>query len=220
MHSLRSIAPEAGGGTDTGATIEAKTMWPGEEPQVRTMFIEHFFFSTAIAIIVGMVFFHYTGRDDSWIIIASALAPDLDAAVDIVYAATQWMQGADITQYEAIFYHGTFHNTASVFVYAAILSLILSRFGIPRLHAFALGAIGFASHLFCDALVYKPGYPLLWPFYDQGVGLAILPRQWDLFFLANGVALTVGFATLVAAMAVRMAYERRGRTPDGERTQS
>jgi hypothetical protein len=39
---------------------------------------EHLIYSTAIAIIAGMIWYKHTGRDPSWIIIASAYAPDFD----------------------------------------------------------------------------------------------------------------------------------------------
>ena len=42
------------------------------------MIAEHFIYSAALAILVGMVFYQYTRRDPSWIIIICALVPDLD----------------------------------------------------------------------------------------------------------------------------------------------
>ena len=46
------------------------------------MLFEHWVYSTAIAIIIGMVYYRSTGRDYSWIIIASAYAPDVDMIAD------------------------------------------------------------------------------------------------------------------------------------------
>jgi hypothetical protein len=43
---------------------------------------EHLIYSTAIAIIAGMIWYKYTGRDPSWIIIASAYAPDFDIVAE------------------------------------------------------------------------------------------------------------------------------------------
>ena len=42
------------------------------------MLFEHLIYSTAIAIVAGMVYYRSVGRDYSWIIIASAYAPDID----------------------------------------------------------------------------------------------------------------------------------------------
>lgn len=42
------------------------------------MLFEHLIYSIAIAIIAGMLWYKRTGRDPSWIIIASAYAPDFD----------------------------------------------------------------------------------------------------------------------------------------------
>ncbi len=46
---------------------------------------EHWIYSTAIAIIAGMIHFKKTGRDYSWIVIASALAPDLDMFTGYIF---------------------------------------------------------------------------------------------------------------------------------------
>lgn len=46
------------------------------------MLFEHWIYSTAIAILVGMVYYKFTGREYSWIIIASAYAPDVDTIAD------------------------------------------------------------------------------------------------------------------------------------------
>jgi len=42
------------------------------------VFIEHIFYSAALAVLIGMIFSRYTGRDPSWIIIAVAFVPDVD----------------------------------------------------------------------------------------------------------------------------------------------
>ena len=42
------------------------------------MLFEHLIYSTAIAIAAGMVYYRSVGWDYSWIIIASAFAPDID----------------------------------------------------------------------------------------------------------------------------------------------
>ncbi len=48
------------------------------------MLFEHRIYSTAIAIIFGMIYYKFTGREYSWIIVASAYAPDVDIAADVV----------------------------------------------------------------------------------------------------------------------------------------
>jgi hypothetical protein len=42
------------------------------------MLFEHLIYSTAVAIVAGMVYYRSVGKDYSWIIIASAYAPDID----------------------------------------------------------------------------------------------------------------------------------------------
>ena len=48
------------------------------------MLFEHWIYSIAIAIIVGMIYYRFTGRDYSWIIIASAYIPDSDMFIDTI----------------------------------------------------------------------------------------------------------------------------------------
>jgi hypothetical protein len=48
------------------------------------MLFEHWIYSTAIAIIVGMLYHKFTGRDYFLIIIASAYAPDIDVIANTV----------------------------------------------------------------------------------------------------------------------------------------
>jgi hypothetical protein len=50
--------------------------------QYRNVYIEHIIYSAALAVIVGMIFSRYTGRDPSWIIIALAFVPDIDFALE------------------------------------------------------------------------------------------------------------------------------------------
>jgi hypothetical protein len=177
------------------------------------MFIEHIFFSTALAVIVGMVTSQFFRRDHSWIIIVSSLAPDVDAYLDVVRYIGEWAGGglfAGKVYIYAVFplsYHGDLHNLVGVVGYAALLAIILPQFGVPRVSAFILGAIGFGAHLFEDALVYPPGYQLLWPLTDQGVGFNVLPGLWDWYHLANEETLRIGILVAITAILIRMSVE-------------
>jgi hypothetical protein len=48
------------------------------------MLFEHWIYSTAIAIIAGMIYYRCTGRDYSWIIIVSAYVPDIDLIANVL----------------------------------------------------------------------------------------------------------------------------------------
>jgi len=92
-----------------------------------------FFYSGAIAILIGMVFYNYTGRDTSWIMIPYAWAPELDLFQN----------------------HGDFHNIAFMIIFGVFLAFILTSFGIKFFDAFLFSVIGFGAHLLEDAIVYE-----------------------------------------------------------------
>ncbi len=48
------------------------------------MIIEHLVYSIAIAIIFGMIYRRFTGRESSWIIVLSAYTPDVDIIADAI----------------------------------------------------------------------------------------------------------------------------------------
>jgi membrane-bound metal-dependent hydrolase YbcI (DUF457 family) len=153
------------------------------------MIIEHIFYSAALAILAGMVFFHYTGRDPSWIIIFSALVPDLDY----------------ITRH-----HGTFHTVVFMVIFGIAMALVLRPFGLKYRDSFFFSLLGFGAHLAEDALVYDPGWKIFRPFSSQEVGFGVLPRMLtgerysaDFFSLANTEVLIIGVLLLLAAVLIR-----------------
>ena len=176
------------------------------------MLIEHLFFTTAIAIFVGMLFFRYTGRDYSWIIILCTYAPDLDKIADYILnhvGLTLLYEGHTI-------HHGTFHNIAAMLIFGIIIAFLLHPFGIRFFDAFFFAAIGFGSHLFEDALVYSSDYMYLWPFSTEKLGWGILPMgseesyNANFFHLANTEVLLIGIALVAAAAVIRTYVEGPG----------
>ncbi len=99
------------------------------------MLFEHLIYSTAIAIIAGMLWFKYTGRDPSWIIIASAFAPEFD----IFAGEVTRKLGMNILINGAPIIHGDFHNIAFLLLFATAAALVLRladvRFGDSFLFA-------------------------------------------------------------------------------------
>ena len=158
------------------------------------MFAEHIIYSAALAILVGMVFYKYTGRDSSWIIILFAFVPDLDY----------------ITHH-----HGTFHNIAFMVIIGVVAAFFLHQIGIKFSDALFFSLTGFGAHLFEDALVYNPGYMFLWPFSRKILSLGILPHAIneenyvrDFFHIANTDVLIIGLLLLLGALLLRTLYER------------
>ena len=177
------------------------------------MLAEHLIYSTAIAVIAGMLFFHSTGRDSSWIIILCTYIPDLDKIGDPFLnniGFTVLFEGNPI-------HHGTFHNVAAMLIFGVIIAFLLHPLGIRFLDAMIFTIGGFGAHLFEDALVYPSNYMYLWPFSREKLGLAWLPvggseesYTADFFHIANTEVLFIGLIFLLIAVLVRTRVEGPG----------
>jgi hypothetical protein len=171
---------------------------------------EHIIYSTAIAIIVGMLYYRYTGRDHSWIIILCAWIPDFDI---IAKSALNKLGFIVLFDGQPI-HHGTFHTVAMMVIFAILVAFLLHPFGIRFIDSLFFATIGFGAHLFEDALVYKVGYMYLWPFITENLGIGILPNIIseenyfrDFFLIANTEVLIIGILVLIAAMLIRTSVE-------------
>jgi hypothetical protein len=174
------------------------------------MIIEHLFYSMAIAIIVGMLYYRLTGRDHSWIIIICAWIPDFDLIAKSVlnkFGFVVLFEGQPI-------HHGTFHTVAMMVIFAIFIAFLLHPFGIRFIDSLFFATIGFGAHLFEDALVYKVGYMFLWPFSSEILGLGLLPDMMneeyyikDFFRVANTEVLIIGIAFLIVAIIIRTYVE-------------
>ncbi|HUW85565.1 MAG TPA: metal-dependent hydrolase, partial [Methanoregula sp.] len=136
------------------------------------MIVEHIIYSTAIAILIGMLYYTCSGRDYSWIIILCAWAPDVDGITNTIlgkFGFTLLFEGHKI-------FHGAFHNVAMMVIFGIIVAFLLHPFGIRFLDSLFFATIGFGAHLFEDALVYKVGYSFLWPFSSRDLGWGLLPN--------------------------------------------
>jgi hypothetical protein len=68
-----------------------------------------------------MLWYRYSGRDPSWIIIASAFAPDFD-----IFAGELTRKlGMNILINGAPITHGDFHNIAFLLLFACAVELVL-----------------------------------------------------------------------------------------------
>ncbi|HUH79077.1 MAG TPA: metal-dependent hydrolase [Methanoregula sp.] len=169
------------------------------------MLAEHLVYSAALAVIAGMLFFRFTGRDSSWIIILVSYAPDLDK---IAEGILHHLRFAAFSGHGAP--TGIFHNVAAMVIFAVIVAFLLRPFGIRYLDSFLFALIGFGAHLFEDALVYPAGYAYLWPFSAGKMGLGWLPvggyeesYNANFFHIANAEVLLIGLVLLLIAILVR-----------------
>jgi len=174
------------------------------------MLAEHIIYSTALAILVGMIFYRYTGRDSSWIIILCAWIPDIDLIANSVLTRsgfTLLFEGHKIS-------HGVFHNIAIMVIFGILIAFLLNPFGIRFLDAFFFAVIGFGAHLFEDALVYEVGYSFLWPLSSKVLGFGLLPNMINeekyirnFFGIANTEVLILGIVFFLVAILIRTSVE-------------
>jgi hypothetical protein len=175
------------------------------------MFVEHFLYSGALAILAGMVFYHATKRDPSWIIIVCALAPD----VDYLFNPLLRRLGIGLLVNGHPILHGTFHNIAFMILFGIAMAFVLHPLGLRFLDSLVFAVIGFGAHLVEDALVYKIGYVFLWPISSGRTGFGLLTNMIneetyvrDLFGLANTDVFIIGLVLLFSAFIIRSYVEQ------------
>jgi membrane-bound metal-dependent hydrolase YbcI (DUF457 family) len=165
---------------------------------------EHILYSTAIAIIAGMIYSRRTGRDPSWIIVLCAYVPDLDIIADAAFKKI----GITVLIYGNPIEHGNFHNIIMLLLFAFSAALLLQMGGIRPIDSFIFAGIGFGAHLFEDVLVFNPGYSFFWPVSSQKFGIGIVEYESDLFGIANSEILAFGLISLILSASFRIWYER------------
>jgi len=165
---------------------------------------EHLIYSTAIAIIAGMLWFKRTGRDPSWIIIASAYAPDFDIV------AGELLKKLDLNSLTTPIRHGDFHNIAFLLLFATAAALVLRLAGMRSGDSFLFAGIGFGAHMFEDALIANPAYAFFWPLSEHKFGIGLFDYKADLYGIANTDVLIVGVIFLVLCGGIRAFYEGKG----------
>ena len=177
------------------------------------MLIEHLIYSTAFAIFIGMIHYKFFNRDYSWIIIVSSYAPDIDMIPDILLKKL----GIIAPIYVSSISHGNFHNIAILFLYAFLAAFLLCQIGFKFADSIIFAGIGFAAHLFEDALVFRNGYPFFWPLAPQNLGIGVFSQECPLchsvhyvpnfYGVANKEVLFIGLILLFSSIILRTVYE-------------
>lgn len=162
------------------------------------MIFEHWIYSTAIAIFVYTI---YRKKECLYIIIGSSYAPDIDVIADKI------LKKINITVliYGQHIKHGDFHNILVMIIYAILIALLLNTINIKIKDSFILASIGFAAHLFEDALVFNPGYRFFWPISDRifGIGIIDYNNNKDLFGIANTDVLIIGIILVISSLIIK-----------------
>ena len=107
------------------------------------MIIEHILYSGALAILAGMVFYHDTKRDPSWIIIVCALAPDVDYITNPILRRL----GIGLLLNGHPILHGTFHNIAFMVMFGIAMAFLLHPLGLRFLDS----SVFFHDRVWCPS---------------------------------------------------------------------
>jgi membrane-bound metal-dependent hydrolase YbcI (DUF457 family) len=164
------------------------------------VYIEHLVYSAAIAILVGMAFVRFTGRDPSWIIIFVTYLPDFDEIGRIPFLSGNALLPVGI-------HHGDFHTLGNLLVVSVVFAVLLHFAGIRYFDGFVCTAIGLGAHFFEDALVANPAYAFFWPLSTQKFGIRILPETGNFFGMGDTKILAIGIVFFIVAYVIRMYFE-------------
>jgi membrane-bound metal-dependent hydrolase YbcI (DUF457 family) len=168
------------------------------------LYAEHFIYSAAVAVIVGMILVKYGFKDQAWIIVLLAMLPDVDHFNNVFwdYGLMSW--GVKVIP---ILYLGIFHNITALVILSVIVGFILFKImDIDFDDAFLLVSIAYAAHLVEDLIVYPPAYKYLYPFIDKPYGLNILHETGNLI-MGDTKIMWIGMILLVGAVIIRIRYE-------------
>ncbi|MFZ3168096.1 MAG: hypothetical protein WA130_10820 [Candidatus Methanoperedens sp.] len=141
------------------------------------MLFEHLIYSTAIAIIAGMLWFKRTGRDPSCIIIASAYAPDFDIV------AGELFKKFDMNILTAPIRHWDFHNIAVLLLFATVAALVLRFAGMRFGESFLLA--GFGARKPKNERFFSRQYRYLWQGEAERWGIGMIDDGQDLMKLMH-----------------------------------
>jgi len=163
------------------------------------MLLEHLLYSAALAILVGIIFLKYTGKDPTWLIVVMSAVPDTDYVVHMIMEAFNF-------SYPVIINHGDFHNIFSLVFISLCVSLVLSKFGMNFVHVLVCSMLGYFAHCVEDFIVYPPAYAYFFPFTTDTYGINLIPETGDLI-VAGSEVLAVGLVLFCITICIRMYFD-------------
>jgi hypothetical protein len=166
------------------------------------LILEHIVYAAAVAVLVGMVYMHYIGRNPTWIILIGTVLPDIDAVFENIAFALGLAQ-------PYLIYHGTFHNITAAAIICSVGAYLLTKAKVRFWDGFICLAIGFAVHLFADWAVYKPGYQFLMPFSNWYFGARLINYAPNFHGAWMSRVMIVGFILLGLTLGIKWALERQ-----------
>jgi hypothetical protein len=115
------------------------------------------------------------------------------------------MFGVTVLVFGAPIDHGHFHNILVMLLYAVAVAFLLHPLGIRLIDSFIFALVGFAAHMFEDALVANPAYSFLYPITIRHLGIGLFSYHADVFGIADKEVLIAGIISVMIALTVRRA---------------
>src|SRR5659263_321805 len=116
-----------------------------------------------------MLWYKRTGRDPSWIIIASAFVPDFDIV------AGELLKKLNLNNLISTpIVHGDFHNNTFLLLFAIATALVLRLAGMRFWDSFLFGGIREEAQVFREELIANPAYRSCWPMTKQRWGIGAI----------------------------------------------
>lgn len=150
------------------------------------------------AIIAGLIFKHFTGRDTSWLIVVMTIVPD----IDFVFQSLLLMVKSPF-----VIYHGDFHNILMMVSFSYVVAWLASNYGMEFSHAFICSNLGMGLHYIEDFISYPPAYAYFYPFSTIEYGIDLIHETRDLYVVGSEV-LGIGLVLLICAVTLRKDYEK------------
>lgn len=170
------------------------------------MYLEHFIWSAAFAIIVGVIVERRWGYSlPIWIICASAMLPDIDYLIQTIMYPLMFI----FPIFNPLFItHGDFHNIVAVIILSLLFAWLLNKYmKIDYNNAFICLILGCIFHIFCDYIVYTATFHVIAPrFGYELVGIGILPERGTLYGLGEPIIFAVGILCLIIALSIKFYY--------------
>jgi hypothetical protein len=173
------------------------------------MLLEHLLYNLSIAIIIGIIYIHYTKRNPTWIIFIAGCLPDIDYFFQcFTYTIRDIIIYIGYNGNIMVLKHGDFHNIFMIVVLSFGIGYLLWRWGFRFWDATICLMIGTSAHIIEDLIVYDYPYHLLLPFSNTSVNaINILNESTNMFGLGDWKIFIIGCLFVFVAYSIKILYD-------------
>jgi len=173
------------------------------------MILEHVLYNLAVAIIVGIVYQQYTGRNPTWLIVAAAYLSDIDYILQFIWYTIYDNTGIILP---ITVRHGDFHNILSIVVLTLLFAWVYKKYlhGIFMDGVICIGIGGFL-HYICDIMVYDNIYHPFYPFKYSMYTWNLIPETRNLMDIGDTRIMFIGICLVIFCIMIKFAIEGEDR---------